>query len=41
MVQFGISDCSILLSWRDPVLLLVDVPVTTVSYIVASVAKTS
>jgi hypothetical protein len=40
MVRFDILDYPIFLSWRLPFLLVVDTPITTVSYVVASVAKT-
>jgi hypothetical protein len=40
MVQFGILDCPVFLSWSLPVLLVADTPVMPVSYVVASIAKT-
>jgi hypothetical protein len=40
MVRFVILDCTVFLSWRLPALLVVDAPVTVVSCVVASTAKT-
>jgi hypothetical protein len=40
MAQFGILDCPVFLSWSLPVLLVVNTPVTVVSCVVASMAKT-
>jgi hypothetical protein len=40
MVQFGILDCPIFLIWDPSVLLVADVSVTTISCVVASIAKT-
>jgi hypothetical protein len=40
MAQFGIPDCPVFLSWTLLVLLVIDTPVTVVSCVVASVAKT-
>jgi hypothetical protein len=39
MVQFGILDYPIFLSWSLPTLLVADAPITIVSCVVASVAK--
>jgi hypothetical protein len=40
MVQFGILDCPVFLSWSLPTLLVVDAPITVISYVVASLGKT-
>jgi hypothetical protein len=39
MVQFGILDYLIFLSWSLLALLVADTPVTAISYVVASMAK--
>jgi hypothetical protein len=40
MVQFGILDCPVSLPQSLPVLLVANIPVTVISYVVASMAKT-
>jgi hypothetical protein len=40
MTRFGISDYPILLSWSLPILLVADTPITIISCVVASIAKT-
>jgi hypothetical protein len=40
MVRFVISDCLVFLSWSITALLVADALVTTISCVVASVAKT-
>jgi hypothetical protein len=40
MVWFGILDCPVFLSWSLPVLLVANTPVTAVSCVVVSMAKT-
>jgi hypothetical protein len=40
MARFGISDYPILLSWSLPILLVADTPITVISCVVASIAKT-
>jgi hypothetical protein len=40
MVRFDISDCLVFLSLGSPVLLVVDVSVTAISYMIASMSKT-
>jgi hypothetical protein len=40
MVRFGILDCLVFLSLGSPVLLVVDVSVTVISYVKAFIART-